>query len=300
MNKDNFNLVEFQGKRDFDRGIRNWYITDKELLIAYAEGERDFKEAHITDGVFNCRNLSDIDLSRSTLTNCQFEKTVLSSASFQDAYIKKCNFNKAWMVYGKFNDVSMVDTTIQRADLHESVFISSSCEACDFSSSDLRGADFSVAILSRANLSSTNCRQTNFQETDLSEAILESANLSKANLWMASLNNTLFSNTSFIHTNFLEASGLYSVFSMTLSSRQDTLYGGIILEDNKIKLRFWAGCQEKVTEAELLVSLEERHGDNAYAKQYKSAIKAIKSMFKNDMAQGKWDYHLTKYKDLHS
>jgi hypothetical protein len=120
-----------------------------------------------------------------------------------------------------------------------------------------------------------------------------------ASFLMASLHDATFGNTSMRQANFLEAPGLYSVFSMTLSSRQDSLFGGIVIVEDHIELRFWAGCKEKLTETDLLKLLKQRHGNNSYAKQYKAAIKAINTMFQNDMIAHVWDYHLELYNTPH-
>ena len=79
---------------------------------------------------------------------------------------------------------------------------------------------------------------------------------------------------------------------MTMSSRRDALFGGIVPEGDKLVLRFWAGCKVCVAGSELLSLVAATHGDNTHAQQYRAAIAYIEMCFNNDMDAHVWDYLL--------
>jgi len=65
------------------------------------------------------------------------------------------------------------------------------------------------------------------------------------------------------------------------------------MNDGALELRFWAGCKSCVTAKALLEIVNNTHGVNIHAQQYRAAIKFIQVCFNADMAAHKWDYLLT-------
>lgn len=120
-------------------------------------------------------------------------------------------------------------------------------------------------------------------DKNLAGADLAGADLARADLTRAYLTGAIV----------IGACGLYSAYAPNLSSRGAALSGGVVIENEKIELRFWAGCQRNITAAALLKCVAETHADNPlHAAQYKAAIKFIQACFKADMAAGKWSYLL--------
>jgi len=158
---------------------------------------------------------------------------------------------------------------------------------------NLRGANLYDANLYGANLERANLYGANLRGANLYGANLERANLRGANLEGANLRGANLERANLRGANLLNAIGIYSAYAPNLSSRGAALSGGIVLHNGKIELRFWAGCKEEITAAQLLEYVKETHGDNIHAQQYRAAIKFIQACFKADMTAGKWDYLLT-------
>lgn len=116
-----------------------------------------------------------------------------------------------------------------------------------------------------------------FRYAKLSWAKLSEADLSEANLSWANLLNT---------------PGIYAAFGAGMSSRTDTLRGGVVLHESKIELRFWAGCKECVTADWLRERVKKEHAGSPRETQYMVAITFIEACFESDMQAKRWDYLL--------
>lgn len=291
-----FDVEKFCENRDHLRTISRWSITEEELLNAYEAGVRDFNFVSINSCNFSKKILNGIQLKSAYIENCDFTNSQLNESNFSGANITKSNFSVAYLSESDFNSVAMDSCLLTGCKMEYVKAVRSFFSECIFISAKLDGSDFSCATFYRINLDSSSCRNTNFQEADFNMCNFTSAFLHKTSFLMAHLENVVFLKALICFVNFLDAPGLYSVFSMSLSSRKDNLYGSISIVNNKLALRFWAGCKTNLTEKELIEFIETRHQpDSINAIQYKTALKTIKSMFKNDVAAGTWDYHLTKY-----
>lgn len=131
-----------------------------------------------------------------------------------------------------------------------------------------------------------------FRYANLRGEDLWRANLSGANLWMADLSGANLSGANLSGANLLNAPGVYAAFGAGMSSRTDTLYGGVVLQDGSIALRFWAGCKECVTADWLRARVKKEHAGKSHETQYMAAIAFIETCFESDMAAKRWDYLL--------
>ena len=169
-----------------------------------------------------------------------------------------------------------------RANLYGAYLRGAYLEGANLEGAYLRGAYLEGAYLRGANLEGAYLRGANLRGAYLEGAYLRGANLEGANLEGAYLINT---------------PGVYVAFAPTLSSRRAALLGGLVIEDGAIQLRFWAGCQQRITADELRSRVAKTHGEgenaNTYAKQYEAAITYIEAAFAVDMDAGTWSYLLT-------
>lgn len=130
--------------------------------------------------------------------------------------------------------------------------------------------------------------QAEFQHWDCSAEKLKAAyaagvrDFRRANLTGANLREA----------NLLKAPGIYSAFGAGMSSRTDTLHGGVVLDEGVIALRFWAGCKEGVTADWLRERVKKEHAGKPHETQYMAAIAFIETCFESDMAAKRWDYLL--------
>ena len=290
-----FDLEEFriQRKNDLIRGY--WSPTVEDIKLAYVAGERDFSRINLQNiNLSNCI-MPDMNLESALIVNCDFAYTNLRNSNLMYAQFVRSNLNGTVMNGSNLIGSTFSITTLVGAKLcnvqaggscwHDSVLVSA----------DLDESDFNCADMIRVDLDGAYCCKVNFTGAQLAGAKLYSANLELAILEDACLDNAMLCGSKIGKANLLGASGLYSIFGFTLSSRQDSLQGGIVIENNKIQLRFWAGYQICVTEAYLVDREERKHQGNRYGKQYIEAIKMIKRMFKLDMVNHIWDYHLELY-----
>ena len=167
-------------------------------------------------------------------------------------------------------------------------------DACErnLEGANLYGVNLRGANLYDANLFNANLYGANLYNANLYGANLERANLRGANLEGANLRGANLERANLRGANLLNAIGIYSAYAPNLSSRGAALSGGIVLHNGKIELRFWAGCKQEITAAQLLEYVKETHGDNIHAEQYRAAIKFIQACFKSDIKTNKWDYLL--------
>jgi uncharacterized protein YjbI with pentapeptide repeats len=133
------------------------------------------------------------------------------------------------------------------------------------SGADLYGANLSDADLSGANLYGANLYGANLSDADLSGANLSGANLRSANLGGANLSGaTLKGGETLV--------GARPVIQVgPIGSRGDWFVGYITDEG----LRFDAGCKRQITREEFERLLQETHGDNKYAEEYRAALAFI-------------------------
>ena len=287
-----FDLVEFAARRDAAQSNR-WLATIEEVKEAYKQGYRDFGRIFLQDGDLNHVTLKGSDFTESYLISINFDNCNLEEMDWQYAKLVKCNLHAASLVNSKLRYVHMINCGMEFADASHANFYHADIQETPMDNTELTGASFQYAEMRRTNFVSASCEKTDFSGADLAKSNFCSAILSNTRFNDADITNCTFENCGFENVDFLEAKGLYTVYGPNLSSRTDQLYGGVVIENGRLELRLWAGCQGPIEAEELLEAVIETHGSNVHARQYKAAIKCIQKMFKVDMEDGKWNYLLT-------
>jgi hypothetical protein len=163
-------------------------------------------------------------------------------------------------------------------------------EGANLKGANLKGANLRGANLRGAYLEGAYLRGAHLEGANLEGAYLEGAHLEGANLRGANLEGANLKGAYLRGAYLVNSPGIYSAYAPNLSSRGAALSGGIVLIEGVIELRFWAGCKQCITVAQLLKYVKETHDNNIHAQQYKAAVKFIQACFKADMAAVKWDY----------
>lgn len=144
---------------------------------------------------------------------------------------------------------------------------------------DLRGASLIFACLRGVNLQGSDLPLVDLMWTDLKDA-----NLSRADLRGIKIEGAYIENV-----NVINAVGIYSAFGF-YTSAQRALYGGLVLVDRKIELRFYMGVKMGIVDDELQRMMEDYAFTSLQKDQCWAAAGFIKRCFNLDMAAGKWDY----------
>lgn len=125
-------------------------LDTNSLLIAYANGKRDFSQ----------QDLSSLDLQRAELQNTNFHSSNLNRTNFQGANLFNSDFGQA-----SFNQANLRNANLSKAYLNNA----------DLEGADLRGADLSYAYLNKANLRGTNLCGANLTGAKISQEQLAQA-----------------------------------------------------------------------------------------------------------------------------
>ena len=127
------------------------------------------------------------------------------------------------------------------------------------------GADLSDAYLSRADLSDANLSGANLIGADLSGADLSGADLSGADLSGANLSGAYLKNKE-------KLVGKRPIFQIGPIGSRCAYFVAYVTDKG---LRFDAGCQHQITREVFEERLNELHGENDHAKEYRAALALI-------------------------
>ena len=133
------------------------------------------------------------------------------------------------------------------------------------SGANLSDANLSDANLSRANLSGANLSRANLSDAYLSDANLSDANLSDANLSDANLSGANLKNKE-------KLVGKRPIFQIGPIGSRCAYFVAYVTDKG---LRFDAGCQHQITREVFEERLNELHGENDHAKEYRAALALI-------------------------
>lgn len=136
--------------------------STKELLTAYARGNRDFRGAELLGADLGGTNLSGVD--------------------FRDASLVGANFREANLGGADLSKADLREATLVDANLHEAILCEANLVRANLVGASLGGANLGGANLSGADLSGTLLREVNLDE----------ANLFRANLYRATLDGATF------------------------------------------------------------------------------------------------------------
>lgn len=216
------------------------------IKLAYIDGMRDFRSIDLSWVKLDPVSLAGADFSRSRMTGTRMTSCEFNGANFAGAVI-----NVAAMQGASFEGANL-----QRATLR---------------GSNLSSACFRDANLQYARLDHSNLKEATFYNALLTGADLRGANISEA--WITEADDLAG-----VH-------GLYVAHAPGMSSRGDTLYGGL---DYDYGLMIDAGCfsgsvSEFVHRADYIMSSDWRR---IHFSRYQAAIQFIETCYKLDVAGG--------------
>jgi hypothetical protein len=160
---------------------------------------------------------------------------------------------------------------VVRHALEKAVFSGS-----DLSYSDLRGSDLSYSNLSYSDLRGSDLSYSNLSYSDLRGSDLSYSNLSGSDLSGSNLSysNLSYSNLSGSNLSGKKLIGERPYFCISpIGSRSDSLIAWVT--DKGVFVS--AGCFVEKTLDEFREKLEQKHGDNIHAKEYKAALLLIEA-----------------------
>jgi uncharacterized protein YjbI with pentapeptide repeats len=261
-------LQDLRKRRDNCNVWGTWELSAEELIAAYELGERNFSRANLTGANLESANLEGAYLVRANLIRANLIRANLTDAYLYDANLYDANLKGANLTGANLTDANLTGAHLIRANL---------------TGAHLIRANLIRAYLVRANLTDAYLVRANLYDANLRGANLTGANLIRANLGGANLGGA----------NLVAAVGVYCDYPVFISSRNDALYGAVVIISGAVELRFWAGCQASLTAAELRAAVSATHRSGIHYDQYLRAIANIEAAFAIDMQYGKWDHLLT-------
>ena len=148
-----------------------------ELLKKWANGERDFHQANLSEA-----NLSNANLSGANFVYADLSDSVLRGATLNGAKLGRAYLNNANLVRANLSNTNLDDAHLRYANLRDANLNGANLYNADLSYADLSGADLSNVYLFGANLVNANLNNTNLCDANLNEANLSRARLNNCNL----------------------------------------------------------------------------------------------------------------------
>ena len=143
-------------------------------------------------------------------------------------------------------------------------------EAAVSARANLDGANLDGAYLARANLDGAYLARANLAGANLDGANLDGANLAGANLDGANLDGANLDGAKIKDDHTL--AGDRPIFQIGPIGSRCAYFVAYITDKG---LRFDAGCQRQITREVFESRLQDSHGDNIHAKEYKAALALI-------------------------
>lgn len=287
-----FDQIAFNNKKTT---TIHWKVTKEELLAAYKNGDRNFKRIELTD-----MDLSNYDFSGANFTGAYFRDTDMYSCILDNAYLDNAHFNHCFLSYVSLKNTSVKLTIIGKSDLSH----------CNIEDSNFEGSNIQNCFMNFAQIKFSKFENCLFEETTMNYSILENvtfedSTFSSVGFKVSDLINVKFSQSTLklvefeeailIKVIFINVMGIYSAFTLNMSSRRDVLLGGVFVINGKIELKLQAGCSILKVD-DMIEAVRRNHSarnNTMHYKQYMAAINYIKKSFEVDMDMGKWDYLIT-------
>lgn len=175
-------LVKAHGRRQRVRAaVQTGLATGTAFAGAVLRAE------HLPGLQFGQLDLTEIDLSHSTLVGTEFSGARLGDSNFRGCKASGARFDRIDARRADFSHIQAPGALFHSADL----------ELTNFANAELCSADFSLCRLVRADLRNTDLRGANLSGAELEYANLDGANLSEANLTNVSLVGASLSDADF-------------------------------------------------------------------------------------------------------
>jgi hypothetical protein len=176
----------------------------------------------------------------------------------------KCRFGGSVL----FSHESENNTT--RLTLEAAVSAGANLAGANLDGANLAGAYLAGAYLAGAYLDGANLDGANLARANLAGAYLDGANLDGANLARANLDGAYLDGAKIKDDCALI--GERPIFQIGPIGSRCAYFAAYITDKG---LRFDAGCQRQITREVFEARLQDHHGDNIHAKEYKAALALI-------------------------
>ena len=158
-----------------------------------------------------------------------------------------------------------VENNSMKLTLEAAVSAGANLDGANLDCANLAGANLDGANLDGANLSRANLAGANLVRANLTGANLAGANLSRANLSRANLDGAKIKDDCTLV-------GQRPIFQIGPIGSRCAYFTAYITDEG---LRFDAGCQQQITREVFEGRLQDSHGDNLHANEYKAALALI-------------------------
>lgn len=276
-----------------------WDLSWHQLVELYKQGERDFSQAKISQKNDPSGNLyaKNLYFDQCNFNSATFEKCHFSNITFKNCHMQGVKFEAG----SRFYDCSFEESTIY-FELENCILNGCSFDKCksdwltikysNLANCTFMNAELPITVLLHNQLvkvqfDNSHMLLSQFMYNELNFVTFKNADLRGSEFWHNEQNDIDFENA-----NICGMQGLYLSYAYNLSSRNDTLYGGVNINNGKIELCFWTGCVGPVKSKELKKRIIKKHSENIHAVQYFLAVESITQMFQIDMDNHKWDYLL--------
>lgn len=170
-------------------------MTVAELMRAYGQGERLFRDVDLTDAKFpsdvpvNLSNiiLRDAKIAGAEMNGVNLGGAILSGADFQGAKLNGANLQAANLQGANLTGASLEGADLGSANLCEAVLVGATLTMAKLVGANLERASASEADFQHADLSGARAKGADMRSATLSSAILNKADLSDAVLQEADL-----------------------------------------------------------------------------------------------------------------
>ncbi len=176
----------------------------------------------------------------------------------------KCRFSGSVLFSHEAEDNSM-KLTLEAAVSARANLAGAYLDGANLDGANLDGANLDGANLARANLDGAYLARANLARANLARANLARANLARANLAGANLDGAKIKDDCTLV-------GQRPIFQIGPIGSRCSYFAAYITDKG---LRFDAGCQRQITREVFEERLQDSHGDNLHAKEYKAALALI-------------------------
>ncbi len=212
---------------------------------------------------------------RLTLEAAVSVRANLYGANLYGANLYGANLDGANLVRANLDGANLIRANLVRANLYSANLVRANLVRANLDGANLDGANLYSANLVRANLDGANLDGANLDGANLDGANLDGANLIRANLYSANLVRANLDGANLDGAKIKDDCTLVGgrpIFQIgPIGSRCD--YFVAYITDKG--LRFDVGCQRQMTREVFESRLQDSHGDNVHAKEYKAALALI-------------------------
>jgi hypothetical protein len=193
------------------------------------------------------------------------EAAVSARANLAGAYLARANLDGANLARANLDGANLDGANLDGANLARAYLTRANLARANLDGANLDGANLDGANLARAYLDGAYLAGANLTRANLARANLDGANLARAYLARANLAGARIKDDCVLV-------GARPVFQIGPIGSRCAYFAAYITDKG---LRFDAGCQRQITREVFEARLQDHHGDNTHAKEYKAALALI-------------------------